>query len=68
MRADFTTLKQLEFFLIFTSYTIIIKWPKGLLIYNIRMTNMNFSDALTSYTVELVEIMQEVKAKNATSQ
>ncbi len=27
------------------------------------MTNINFSDALTSYTAELVEIMQEVKAK-----
>ncbi len=27
------------------------------------MTNMNFSDALTSYTAELVDIMQEVHAK-----
>jgi len=27
------------------------------------MTDMNISDALTSYTVELVEIMQEVRAK-----
>ncbi len=27
------------------------------------MTEMNFSDALASYTAEIVDIMQEVQAK-----
>ncbi len=40
-----------------------LKRLKEILIYNIRMIDMNFSDALTSFTAEMVDIMQEVRAK-----
>ena len=41
---------KLEYFKILLHILFTIKWLKGILIHNIIITNMNFSDALTSYT------------------